>query len=123
MGKGKMLRLMFSLFLIPLGAVFILIQASGILGDLISKLGLALIVAGVVSAFREVAILRLESEETSEKIANIVYNQLQECPPTTMGIRMISPIRRGFHGYYTWAVSNAAQNLFLQADPHCTVSI
>lgn len=112
MGKGKILRTTFALALIPTGAVVVLISGPGLVGQLMSSLGLALIVAGVTSAFREIAILRLESEETGEDIAARVHKRLQESPPAAIGIRAVAPVRRGYEGYYTWAINTGPQELF-----------
>ena len=55
MSSGRSLRLTFSLALIPTGAVFVLLDVNDSSGQLISKIGLAFIVSGVISAFREIA--------------------------------------------------------------------
>ncbi len=110
--KAKILRLTFSFCLVLLGAVCVLLDIPGKSGHLVAQLGFGMIVAGIVSGFRELAILRLESEETSDKIATQVHKKLCDCPPGALGIRMLSPVRRGYQGYYTWVLSREPQTLF-----------
>ena len=114
MSKGKILRAIFALALIPTGAVLTLVSSSwpGPSGQLISKLGLALIVAGVVTVFRELVILRLESEETREGIAKAVHKRLLASPPTPNGLRIVATERNGYDEYSTWAISKSPQVLF-----------
>ena len=112
MSRARILRLVFALSIIPFGAVLVLLVIPGPVGQLISGLGLALIVSGVASAFREIAILRLESEETGESIAERVHKRLLAFPPGTTGIRMVSRVRKGYDGYSVWAVKTGPQDLF-----------
>jgi hypothetical protein len=115
MTKNGWLRLTFALALVPTGAVLVLL-APGLsltVSPLLSGLGISLIVAGIVTAFREVAILRLESEEMGEEIATRVHRRLVEAPPTRdVSIRLVSRVRRGYDGYYAWVTSAGARDLF-----------
>lgn len=111
-GKGRILRLTFSVLLLPTGAVLLLTAGEGRFETLVSKLGLALIVAGVVSVFRETFILRLETEETADDVASRVHEKILQYLPRAAGIRMISEKRRGFDEYYTWATVTRPENLF-----------
>ncbi len=110
--RGRTLRLTFALALLPTGAVFVLVAWPGRVGQLISNLGLALIVTGLVNVFREVAIFRLEAEESGEQIAKRVHQQMLESSPSTTGIRMIAPVRREHAAYFTWANVKDPQHLF-----------
>ena len=115
MTKNGWLRLTFALALVPTGAVLLLIAPglSSTLAPLLSGLGGALIVAGIVTAFREVAILRLESEEMGEEIAARVHRRLvQVLPPGDVSIRLVSRVRRGYDGYYTWVTGAGSPQLF-----------
>jgi len=111
MSRGKILRLTFSLTLLLLGIVFVLwemIIRPSLFGELISKLGLSCIVTGIVTLFRELAILRLETEETGEDIATRVHKRISdECD-----LLMVTDKRLGFSGYYTWVSITDPQDLF-----------
>lgn len=76
MSSGKIIRIAISSSLIPTGAVFVLLAVEGTVGQLISNIGLALIVAGVISLFREIAIRSTELQEQGEYIAKRVYELL-----------------------------------------------
>jgi hypothetical protein len=113
MTRNGVLRLVFSLALIPTGAVLVLLAGHGRAGVLVSSLGLSLIVTGILNAFREVALLRLESEETSAEIAKRVQEgMLQILPSASQGIQLVSPVRRGYDGYYRWATTTEPRELF-----------
>ena len=113
MTRNRVLRLVFSMALIPTGAVFVLLASHDRLGTLISSLGLSLIVAGILNSFREVALLRLESEEAAAEIAKRVQDgMLQILPSASQGIRLVSPVRRGYDGYYRWATTTEPRELF-----------
>ncbi|KAF5430828.1 hypothetical protein C5S39_07015 [Candidatus Methanophagaceae archaeon] len=112
MSSGRSLRLTFSLALIPTGAVFVLLDVNDSSGQLISKIGLAFIVAGVISAFREIAILRLESKELGDYIVKKIYDLFIDFPLGTSGIRLVAHTRRRFDGFSTWYLARCPQKLF-----------
>lgn len=118
METNRLLRLVFSLALLPFGGLLVVLapkdQAGQMtqVGQLVDGLGLSLIVAGIMSTFREVAILRLEVEETATDIARRITQQL--FPPSEMkGIRLVSSTRRGYDGYYRWAMGTGPCDLFV----------
>lgn len=110
MKSNRALRLLFAIFLLPCGAVLVLIAGGGKVGALVSGLGLSLIVAGIVAAFRELVIVRLEAEETADSIATRVQQKVIQGGGS--GIRLVSPVRRGYNGYYRWAISTQPCELF-----------
>jgi len=101
---------MFALFLIPCGAVLVLIAGAGKAGGLVNGLGLSLIVAGIVAAFRELVIVKLEAGETADHVATRLHDKLFKNEQS--GIRPISSVRRGYDGYYRWAISTQRCELF-----------
>ncbi|MCP4113559.1 MAG: hypothetical protein GY749_49885, partial [Desulfobacteraceae bacterium] len=105
-------RLLFSILLIPIGAVMILLETQGTTGDLLSKLGLAFIVAGVVSTFHEGIIRRLEGNEAACAVANEVHDRLKETPLSAIGIRLVSSVRKGYSGYYLWSLDDSSKEMF-----------
>jgi hypothetical protein len=110
MGTNRALRLMFALFLIPSGAVLVLVAGTGKGGTLVNGLGLSLIVAGIVAAFRELVIVQLEASETADHVATRVYERMFKKDES--GIRPISTVRRGYDGYYRWAITVQRCELF-----------
>jgi hypothetical protein len=112
MKGNQTIRLLFSILLIPIGAVFILLHMNGVVGDLFSNVGLAFIVAGIVSTFHEAVIRRLEGDETACNVADQVHNRLKVTPLSTIGIRLVSSVRKGYSGYYLWALDNSPQEIF-----------
>lgn len=107
------MRLVFSLALIPSGAVFVLLVGRGGASQLVDSLGLALIVSGILNSFREVAVLRLESEESATEIAARVRQEMMNVlPATSPGIKLVAQVRRGYDGYYRWATTTAPRELF-----------
>ncbi|WP_432865941.1 DUF5919 domain-containing protein [Microbispora rosea] len=112
MKRNKLFRLLVSIFLVPWGMILLLLAGEspkGILA-LVSGLGVSFVVAGTVSAFREIAIVRTESEDAAEDIANRLQTRLQQPPP--LGLRLVSQQRRGYDGYYSWAISTEPCELF-----------
>ena len=107
-------RILFSIVLILSGAVLVLLSppGTGTAGTLLLNLGLAMIVAGVVSTFHESIIQRNQAEETALVVANRVHRQFQEYPLGASGIRLISPVRKGCDRYYSWAIANNRQDMF-----------
>lgn len=110
MGTTHTVRMLVSILLIPIGAVLVLIAGTGKVGVLVNGLGMSLMVAGVVAAFRELMIVRLEAEEMAEKVAANLGRQL---PHNGGGaIRLVGKVRRGYEGYYRWAISKEPCDLF-----------
>lgn len=109
MSSNRALRLLFSILLLPTGAVLVLIAGTGKAGVLVNGLGLSLIVAGIVAAFRELVIVRFEGGETADQVANRLQERFLQ---PGSGIRLISTVRRGFDGYYRWAISTHRSELF-----------
>ena len=112
MTGNQMNRLLFSVLLIPIGAVMILLAVQGTVGGLLSKLGLAFIVAGVVSTFHEGVIRRLELNEVACAVADEVHDRLKESPLAASGIRSVSSVRKGYSGYYLWTHDNSSKEMF-----------
>ena len=110
-GNNK-IRLLFSLLLIPTGAVMILLNLGGASGNLISNIGLALMVAGVVSTFHESVLRRLEGDETAQLIAETVHERIKKAPLSAIGIRLVSAVRKGYEGYYLWAMDTNPKEMF-----------
>jgi hypothetical protein len=90
----------------------ILLGAGGSAGELVSKLGLSFIVAGIVSTFHEGVLRRLEGGENARTIADEIHNRLKSVPLFPVGIRLVSSIRKGYAGYYLWAVDNSPEEMF-----------
>jgi hypothetical protein len=110
MGANRALRLMFALFLIPCGAVLVLIAGAGKPGSLVTGLGLSLIVAGIVAAFRELVIVQFEGGEMANQVATQLQDRLFQTDDP--GIRQIKDVRRGYEGYYRWVISTHKCELF-----------
>lgn len=101
-------RILFSVLLIPIGAVLVLVDA----GNLVANVGLAFIVAGVVSTFHEGVLRRLEGADHAQSVAGAVVERLKDAPLTASGIRLVSPVRKGYDGYYLWAMHAGTQEMF-----------
>jgi hypothetical protein len=113
MARNSVLRLVFSVALVPTGALLVILAGPGRVGQLVNSLGLALIVTGILNAFREVAVARMESEENAVIIADRLQERmLQILPTAAQGIRLASKVRRGYDGYYTWATTIHPRDLF-----------
>lgn len=112
MKGNQLIRLLFSVLLIPIGAVIILLSEEGTTGILFSNLGLAFIVTGVVSTFHEGIIRRLENNETACAVANEVHDKLKETPLSATGIKLVSSVRKGYSGYYQWSLDNDTNEMF-----------
>lgn len=76
------------------------------LGILARSMGLSFVVAGAVSLFHEVFILRIPETEIQEGFDRIL--ELLAKP----GIRMITSQRQGYSGYYQWILEKEPQELF-----------
>jgi hypothetical protein len=109
--SGKPVRLMIAAVFIIAGALISDLNVSGFWKPLILNLGLSFIVAGVVSFFHT-AILRMESEESGEVIADCVQERLHRHLPLTRGIRIVSNVRKGNDAYYAWVNASDNPDLF-----------
>lgn len=113
MGANRIARLTFSFAMLPTGGMLVLLGGEGRTGQLVNSLGLSLIVAGIVNGFRELAIARYEAADTAEAIATRLHEKLVQSPPVLGGgLRMASPVRRGYAGYYGWAIAREPRELF-----------
>lgn len=110
--SNNKIRLLFSILLIPTGAVLTMLQLSSPIGELISDIGLAIIVAGIVSTFHESVIRKLDRDESSECTADKVFEKIKEAPLSAIGIRMLSSVRKGYEGYYLWAMDTDPSDMF-----------
>lgn len=112
MTKNSIIRILYSVLLIPVGALMIMLEPETAASGLLSNLGLAFVVAGVFSTFHEGIIKRLEGNETATEVAERVHEKFRDHPLSATGIRIVSPVRKGFAGYYLWAINSQAQRLF-----------
>jgi hypothetical protein len=114
--RSKTIRLLISIAILLIGIVVALlsfpIENSKYL-EVINKIGLALIVSGVVSLFNEFAIKPYQEEESSKDIADKVHKKFSESPIMETGIKQVAKVRRGFADYYHWAVNDNLQELFI----------
>ncbi len=110
--SSQTVRVLIAIVLILAGIILLLIPYSGVMSDLVSKIGLALVVAGTVSLFHEVILKRLEGEETAMLFSGRVEKILLENPLYVSGIRLISPVRRGLEQYYYWTISTDPQQMY-----------
>lgn len=110
-GISKVLRRAFSVILFLIGLVLILFSMLNLdtyFALLSEKIGLAFLVAGTVDLFRSLFQWRQEKSEIEAAIDDSISKALS----CRAGLCLITPKRRGFSGYYTWAVSRARQDLF-----------
>lgn len=112
MSKNETIRLLFSIALAAVGALFVLLHADTPAGTLLSHVGFAFIVAGVLSTFHEAVLNRFERGDLVAQIADRVHGKLQESPPNMSGIRLLSKERKGFSGYYSWVTAIGSSDLF-----------
>jgi hypothetical protein len=112
MSKNETIRVLFSVCLIPLGAVLILLHNDSPAGNLLSHVGFAFIVAGVLSTFHELVLQRFEQGEMASAVADEVYERLRKTPLAATGIRLVSPSRKGYDGYYKWVLGTAPDHMF-----------
>src|SRR5205814_4758564 len=110
--RNHLIRLLFSILLVFLGFSLSLLASLYGWAKIVSDIGLAIMIAGIASTFHETVIRRLEGEEVALTVANKVKESLREAPLSASGIRLVSPIRKGYAGYYQWAISNHNQDLF-----------
>jgi Domain of unknown function (DUF5919) len=113
--KGKVFRYLAAFILALIGIIIVLVvgpEPSTKFGQLWNSVGFGFIVSGVASVFRELFILKTETDETAETIANKTINLLDNHPIGTKGLKMAVKERRGYSGYYNWATTMGFQNLF-----------
>jgi len=106
-----MLRRSFAIILFLVGIVLILysmLNQNSPYAQLTEKIGLAFLIAGTVDIFRSMSQWKYEKREIKEVIDESISNALS-CKP---GLCIATPKRRGFKGYYTWAISRSRQDLF-----------
>jgi hypothetical protein len=97
----------------PLGAVMILLHdQSHSAGVLLEHMGLAFIVAGVLSTFHEAVLRKFEQGDNVRAVANAVHEKLRDMPPAT-GIKLVNSVRKHYSKYYQWITSNDAEDIFL----------
>ena len=109
----RLLRLALALALVPTGAVLVLLPGSdtSALSQLSRSLGISVIAAGVVAAFREVIMSRLEADEAASEIAQKIREQIITGSDAS-AFKLVSPVRRGYGRYYQWAVDTELREMF-----------
>ncbi len=115
MAKSKVFRFL-SAFIFALAGT-IMVMAVGLNPDevvpqVISSLGFAFIISGTSTIFRDLFILKTETDETSEMTARKTIEFLQNQTVNPKGLKMIATKRRGYDGYYNWLTVTTAQELF-----------
>jgi hypothetical protein len=113
MTTRRLLRLALALGLLPTGAVLVLLPGSdtSALSQLSRSLGISVIAAGVVTAFREVIMSRLEADETADEIAQKIRMQLFTGNDAS-AFKLVSAVRRGYSRYYQWAIDTELREMF-----------
>jgi hypothetical protein len=112
MTKNDTIRILFSIALAAVGCLLVVLHSDTATGTLVSHIGFAFIVAGVLSTFHEAVLNRFERGDMAEDIANRVHVKFQNSPPTSTGIRLVSKERKGYAGYYTWVTAPGPSDLF-----------
>jgi hypothetical protein len=112
MAPSKTIRVLLAVLLLPIGAVLVLLAGADRSGQLVSSLGVSLMVAGLVSVFREAFLSGSETKDTVAQIARELESRQQHSERDDVSIRLVSKVRRGYTGYYEWAIETAPQNLF-----------
>jgi hypothetical protein len=110
--RNHVIRLLFSILLVFVGFSLSLLSSQFGWPRVVSDIGLAIMIAGIATTFHEAVIRRLEGEETATIVAQKVQEGLREAPLSASGIRLLSPIRKGYAGYYQWAITSHNQDLF-----------
>src|SRR5262249_39269550 len=113
MTKNETIRLSFSFGLISLGALMVALHSETPAGTLLSHVGFAFIVAGVLSFFHEAVLRRFEQGDMALEIANEIERKLRATPLQATGIRLLAPIRKGMDKYYEWAIQTSPDDVFL----------
>lgn len=105
--RNSSLRITLSCVMLLMGALAVVLTegGEGRFNILFQKVGLALIVAGVVSVFTEVVLERYKSDPAAR-----VKKALEEIHQT--GMKMLCFPRKGYWRYHTWVLINDPQELF-----------
>jgi len=105
--KNSSLRLAFSVVMLLGGSLVVVITAghTGNVFSLVQNIGLAFIIAGVVSLFTELVI-----ERWKPNVADSIPEMIAQLYRT--GMRMICFPRKGHWRYHTWLLVNDPQELF-----------
>jgi Domain of unknown function (DUF5919) len=113
MTTRRLLRLALALLLLPSGAVLVLLAGAdtSALAMLSRSIGVSVIAAGAVAAFREVIMSRLETDETANVVAQRVVEQLATGGDAS-AFKLLSPVRRGYSGYNQWALDTERRDMF-----------
>ncbi len=106
------LRILLSALLSLTGALLVTHLSVGQIGPLLSSVGVALIVAGVVGVFREVVVVRLEAQELAALIARLIRDHFIQVDAQP-GLRLVSPTRVDYDEYYRWANRASPRDVFL----------
>ena len=115
MTKSKVFRFLSTLIFLLAGMVMVLwvgLDPVGVAQRIISSLGFAFIISGISTIFRDIVILKPETDETSELTARKTVELLQSEPLEPKGLKMIASKRRGYDGYYNWLAVTSPQELF-----------
>ncbi len=115
MTKSKVFRFLSTLIFLLAGLVMVLwvgLDPIGMAQRIISSLGFAFIISGISTIFRDLVILKPETDETSELTARKTVELLQNQPIEPKGLKMIASKRRGYDGYYNWLAVTSPQELF-----------
>jgi hypothetical protein len=115
MNRGKALRYLSAVILALVGIIIVFLAGpdpSTPLRQLGSSLGFGFVISGIASIFRELFILKTETDETATTIANKTIELLDDHPIGTKGLKMVVEERRGYDGYYDWVTRTGRQELF-----------
>ena len=115
MTKSKVFRFLTAFIFALIGTVMVMgigLEPAGVVPRVISSLGFAFIISGISTVFRDLVILKPETDETSEMTARKTIELMQNQPINPRGLKMIVSKRRGYDGYYNWLTVTTAQELF-----------
>ena len=84
---SKTIRTLFACVLILLGVVLVLLEITGLAADLVSKIGLALIVAGVMTVFHELVLRKTEIEDTVASLKQSLVPQIEGVSETVFPVK------------------------------------
>jgi hypothetical protein len=108
MTASQLIRLLYSLIVFLGGLVLTVVDARG----WVQHIGLAFMVAGLVSAFHEVVLRHLEADESAGLVAKKVVAELRGALLHATGIRLVAARRTEFQKYLEWTNASGAQTLF-----------